>query len=53
MSDKDQWEFYKDTRGQWRWRRTSSNGRIVASSSQGYANKQYCVANARRCGYNS
>lgn len=47
----DTWEFYKDSEGQWRWRRTASNGRIVGSSSQGYANKSDCIANAQRNGY--
>lgn len=53
MFSKDKWAFYRDIKGQWRWRRTASNGRIVASSSQGYSNKQYCLENARRCGYES
>ena len=48
----DTWDFYKDNEDKWRWRRTSSNGRIVGSSSQGYANKSDCVENARRHGYN-
>lgn len=47
----DTWEFYKDSECQWRWRRTASNGRIVGSSSQGYANKLDCIANAQRNGY--
>ncbi len=47
----DIWEFYKDNEGQWRWRRTASNGRIVGASSQGYANKSDCIANAKRNGY--
>lgn len=47
----DTWEFYKDPQGQWRWRRTASNGRIVGASTQGYSNKSDCVENARRNGY--
>ncbi|PST85349.1 DUF1508 domain-containing protein [Photobacterium sp. NCIMB 13483] len=47
----DKWEFYKDTSGEWRWRRTASNGRIVGASSQGYVNRTDCVDNARRNGY--
>lgn len=47
----DIWEFYKDNEGQWRWRRKASNGRIVGASSQGYANKSDCIANAKRNGY--
>lgn len=30
-------EFYPDSSGKWRWRATSSNGRIVGASSQGFA----------------
>jgi len=48
---KDKWEFYKDNSGEWRWRRTASNGRIVGASSQGYVNKSDCMDNARRNGY--
>jgi uncharacterized protein YegP (UPF0339 family) len=52
MSDKDdKWEFYKDESDKWRWRRTASNGRIVAASSQGYVNRSDCVDNAQRSGY--
>lgn len=40
METNDRFEFYLDNSGKWRWRRYSSNGRIVGSSSQGYANKQ-------------
>jgi uncharacterized protein YegP (UPF0339 family) len=47
----DKWEFYKDARGEWRWRRVAPNGEIVGSSSEGYKNKQACVDNARRNGY--
>lgn len=33
-------EFYKSTKDkQWRWRLKSSNGRIVASSAEGYIQK--------------
>lgn len=51
MSNQDRWEFYKDNRGEWRWRRTASNGRIVGASTEGYVNKADCVANAKRNGY--
>jgi len=47
----DTWEFYKDNAGQWRWRRTAANGRIVGASSEGYHNRADCVANAQRNGY--
>lgn len=51
MSNPDRWEFYKDNRGEWRWRRTASNGRIVGASTEGYVNKADCIANAKRNGY--
>lgn len=47
----DSWEFYKDSNGKWRWRRTAKNGNIVGASSQGYVNRSDCVDNARKHGY--
>jgi uncharacterized protein YegP (UPF0339 family) len=47
----DRWEFAKDLRGRWRWRRIAPNGRIVASSSQGYRWLSSCRRNARRNGW--
>lgn len=44
----DKWEIYQDERGEWRWRRIASNGRIVGASSQGYRNRADCEANAKR-----
>ena len=49
--ENDKWEFYKDAREEWRWRRTAPNGAIVGASSEGYKNRADCVANARRHGY--
>ncbi len=49
----DRWDFYKDALGQWRWRRVAPNGRIVGASSQGYSNKNDCIDNAIRNGYNN
>lgn len=51
MSSNDTWDFYKDASEKWRWTRTSSNGRIVGASSQGYANRSDCEDNARRNGW--
>lgn len=54
MSERaDKWEFYKDKLGEWRWRRTASNGRIVGAATEGYKNHLDCVANAERNGYES
>lgn len=47
----DKWEFYRDSKSKWRWRRIASNGKIVGASSQGYSNKTDCIANAKRNGY--
>ena len=47
----DKWGFYQDRIGQWHWRRTAPNGAIVGASSEGYWNKQDCIANAHRNGY--
>ena len=48
--NRDKWEIYKDKAGEWRWRRTASNGQIVGASSEGYVNKSDCIANAQRHG---
>ncbi|MGI9244933.1 MAG: DUF1508 domain-containing protein [Verrucomicrobiales bacterium] len=47
---KDRWEFYKDAKNEWRWRRIAGNNRIVGASSEGYKNRLDCVANASRNG---
>jgi uncharacterized protein YegP (UPF0339 family) len=51
FSTPDKWEFYKDRKGEWRWRRIAGNGREVGASTQGYVNRVDCVENARRNGY--
>lgn len=52
MSNSDKWEIYEDKKGEWRWRRTASNGNIVGASSEGYKAKADCVTNAEKYGYN-
>ena len=47
----DKWEFYKDHKLEWRWRRKSANIRIVGAATEGYKNKKDCMENARRNGY--
>jgi uncharacterized protein YegP (UPF0339 family) len=47
----DKWEFYKDAKGEWRWRRKAPNGETVGASTEGYKNREDCVANAKRNGY--
>lgn len=51
LGSDDVWRFYRDRRGQWRWRRTASNGEIVGASHQGYAHRFDCEANAQRAGW--
>ena len=41
-------EIYKDKRGEFRWRRTASNGEIVGAASESYKAKKDCEANANR-----
>lgn len=50
--DSDKWEFYKDKRGEHRWRRRASNGNIVGSATEGYSSKALAQANAERHGLN-
>ncbi|MDD2868000.1 DUF1508 domain-containing protein [Neomegalonema sp.] len=48
MSEKDKIEIYEDKRGEWRWRRKASNGKIVGAASEGYKARADCEANANR-----
>jgi uncharacterized protein YegP (UPF0339 family) len=48
--DGHKWELYKDDGDKWRWRRTATNGRIVAASTQGYVKKEDCISNAKLSG---
>ena len=47
MAQKRGIEFYKDAKGEWRWRVWSKNGRKLANSGEGYARKDACVRGAR------
>lgn len=47
----DKWDFYKDKRGEHRWRARATNGEIVRASSESYKSKKDSVANAERNGY--
>ena len=46
--ESDKFEVYKDKRGEFRWRRTASNGNIVGASSEGYKSKKDAEANMNR-----
>jgi uncharacterized protein YegP (UPF0339 family) len=38
--------FYKDKRGEWRWRVVAKNGRILGVSSESYKRRIDCVQGA-------
>lgn len=40
--------IYRDTAGEWRWRRTTPNGRIVSTSGEGYRNRAHAKRMARK-----
>jgi len=40
--DRFKLEFYEDDAGEFRWRLVSSNGRVVATSGEGYVNRGDC-----------
>lgn len=40
--------YYKDTKGEWRWRLKASNGRILADSGEGYTTEKECKADIDR-----
>jgi uncharacterized protein len=46
--ENDKFELYQDKKGEWRWRRTASNGRLVGASSEGYSSKSDAEANMKR-----
>ena len=47
-TNKDIVEFYKDKKGQYWWRRISSNGNIVGGSTEGYKSTGACKRNYER-----
>lgn len=40
--------YYKDQKGEWRWRLTAANGRIIADSGEGYKHEQNCLEDIDR-----
>jgi uncharacterized protein YegP (UPF0339 family) len=40
--------YYKDAKGEWRWRLVASNGRIIADSGEGYSSEHECLADIDR-----
>lgn len=45
---KGKMEVYEDASGEWRWRLKSSNGRVVATSGEGYTRQRDCEEAQRR-----
>ncbi len=45
---KDQIEVYQDKRGEWRWRMTGPDGKVVGAACEGYSDKADCEKNAKR-----
>lgn len=41
-------EVYKDELSEWRWRLKSSNGKIIATSSEGYKRRSSCTKMAEK-----
>jgi len=46
--ESDKFEVYQDKRGEWRWRRKASNGKIVGAATEGYNSKADAEANMKR-----
>jgi len=50
MKSKDNWWFYQDSQGTWRWKRSTFVGKVIGYS-QAYPSKEDCIANAKSAGY--
>lgn len=37
------YHYYKDSKGEWRWRLKAANGRIIADSGEGYKSEKECL----------
>lgn len=46
--ENDKFEVYQDKKGEYRWRRTATNGQIVGAACEGYVKKSDCEANMNR-----
>jgi len=40
----DKWDFYKDDRGEWKWRRILANGAVLGTSHLSFKNKEDCIS---------
>lgn len=41
-------KVYKDSSGEWRWRRVAGNGKNVSTSGEGFISKSYAIDSAQR-----
>lgn len=48
MARTDVVEVFKDTAGEWRWRRKAANGQVVGNSAEGYGRRSKAVRAANR-----
>ena len=52
MAAQCEFEVYKDTGGEYRWRLQDTNHKIIADSGEGYSSKQKCldgIEDVRQC----
>jgi uncharacterized protein YegP (UPF0339 family) len=50
-TNRNRWEFYKDNKGEHRWRKIAANNEVVGASSEGFKSLQGAKKNARLMGY--
>jgi uncharacterized protein YegP (UPF0339 family) len=56
MAGQCEFEIYKDSAGEYRWRLQDTNNKIIADSGEGYTSKQGCqngIENVRDCAPNA
>ena len=51
MAGDDKWDFYRDARGEWKWRRRVATGEILGTSDLSFKNKEDCMDDAKSHGY--
>lgn len=51
LGTRDNWDIYRDKRGEFRWRRKASNGEVIGASSEAYIKESDATSNASRNGY--
>ena len=45
---KDKLEYYKDKVGEWRWKVTAANGKVIDASTEGFSTKWSARRNYKR-----